>query len=139
MSFYIGFLKESKEHAIIFRSIVRPKKSDYTYFIKVIGPYSTWATARTGLKHFKGYKENPCSNPISREDVREAIALGKKVYRLYKSVRRSNPGKSYHDQHFIEYMKELDKYVVGSPPYIATLAKAYEHLKSAKASEREKV
>jgi hypothetical protein len=139
MSYYIGFLKESKKHAVVFKSIVKPKKDDLTYFLKVVGPYSSWDAAKIGLKMFRGYRENPVTNPVSQDDVREAVQLTKRVYKLYKSVRKGNPGKRYHDQHFIQYMKDLDKYVLGSAPYTATLAKAYEHLQSARDSDRESV
>ena len=52
---------------------------------------------------------------------------------------KKNPGKEYHDKKFMRYMRELEKYKVGSEPYIATLAKAYEHLESANDSEHESV
>jgi hypothetical protein len=139
MPFYVGFLKESKTHAVVFRSIIQPRRGDFSYFVKVMGPFNSWEAAKHGLKSFKGYSENPVKNPISKADIQEAVALGKRVYRLYKSVRKKNPGKSYHDQRFLSFMKELDKYVIGSAPYIATLAKAYEHLQSAQDSERERV
>jgi hypothetical protein len=72
---------------------------------------------------------------------KKALALTKKIVRYAKQLgiheRAENPGESYHDRKFLMYMRELDKYKIGSQPYIATLAKAYEHLESAKASIRE--
>lgn len=75
----------------------------------------------------KQYKKNPVS-------VDSAVKITKKLVRAYEAYRKENPGQNYHDQKFIQYMKELEKYSVGSVPYIGTLAKAYEHLKSAKES-----
>jgi len=75
----------------------------------------------------KQYKKNPFSGE-------KAVKLTKKLIRAYEAFRQENPGKSYHDQKFMSYMKELEKYAIGSVPYIGTLAKAYEHLESAKES-----
>jgi hypothetical protein len=81
------------------------------------------------LKMEKQYKKNPVS-------VDNAVRITKKLVRAYEAYRKENPGQNYHDQKFIQYMKELEKYTVGSVPYIGTLAKAYEHLESAKESMR---
>lgn len=81
----------------------------------------------------KQYKKN------AKMSVAKAMKLTKKVIAYAKdlhSTYKENPGQAYHDQKFIRYMKELDKYKIGSQPYIATLAKAYEHLESAKESMR---
>lgn len=141
--YYIGFLKKSKKHAVIFRSVVVPKKTDMTYFLKVMGPYRSEGAARRDLTEMKidGYSENPIKGLITKDGVRKAVALTRKVYRLYgvikKEVRKENPGQEYHDRKFMLYMKELEKYAIGSSPYIATLAKAYEHLECAKDSMHE--
>jgi hypothetical protein len=250
--YYLGFLKHNTKDVVVFKAIVKPKKKDYSYFTKVMGPYRSEEGARRGLVALKqaygeyGYQENPSSasraqyrlqNPATSERQRrfmcaelgrlrsgkktitsmkegqlrdfcrkknpfiaesqirrgtmhelehttdraiarkiacdhlkedpkyythltsmekrvkatghnvmsrakalkltkQVLSFGKEVYRTY---REKNPGKSYHDQKFIQYMKDLEKYVVGSAPYIATLAKAYEHLESAKASTEEYV
>ena len=169
--YYLGFLKQNTTDVVIFKAIVKPKKTDYSYFTKVMGPYQSDGNARKGLRALKqaygeyGYRENPskesralyrkggvgcqkghvhsgrCArfeNPL-RSSVDKAVRLTKRLIRGYEAFRQENPGKSYHDQKFIRFMGELEKYKIGSPPYIATLAKAYEHLESAKDSESEKV
>jgi uncharacterized protein YneF (UPF0154 family) len=235
--YYLGFLKDDTKNVVVFRSTIRPKKKEHSYFVRVMGPYQSEANARRGLRTLKeaygefGYQENPATserqrrfmcaelgrlragkktrtsmsdrqlrdfcikkNPFIAESqirigtthelehttdrmiarkiacdhlkedpryyrhlasmekrVREtghnvmsrakALALTKKVLVFGKDVyniyRKKNPGQEYHDQKFITYMKDLEKYIVGSAPYIATLAKAYEHLQSAKDSIRE--
>lgn len=77
----------------------------------------------------KQYKRNPFS-------AEKAVGITKKLIRAYEAYRQENPGKAYHDQKFIQHMKELEKYKIGSAPYIGALAKAYEHLESAKESVR---
>ena len=78
----------------------------------------------------KMYKKNVMSPEKALRLTRKVIAYAKEIHKDYKE----NPGQSYHDRKFLAYMKELEKYKVGSQPYIATLAKAYEHLESAKDS-----
>lgn len=51
--------------------------------------------------------------------------------------RHKNPGEQYHNLMFQRYLKDSDVFKIGSQPYIAAIAKAYEHLKSAQASVRE--
>jgi hypothetical protein len=230
--YYIGFLKKDARHAMVFRSLKIPKATDYTYFVKVIGPYPTEQEANITLGNFKkvGWHDNPavserqrkfmCAdlgrlrsgkktqtgmnerqlrdfcrkrNPahISESQIRrgtthelehttdraiarkiacdhlkedpkyythlakmekmykknimsaaKALKLTKKVIAhsrdIYKTY-KENPGAGYHDRKFLQYIKELEKYKLGSPPYISTLAKAYEHLESAKESLREGV
>lgn len=183
--FYLGFLKRNTKDVVIFRSLKIPKKHDYRYFTRVMGPYGSEGEARKSLSAMRGqgYHENPVkislsqirrgtnhelehttdraiarkiamdhlkedpryythltkmekqykSNPFSAE---KAVGITKKLIRAYEAYRQENPGKSYHDQKFIQYMKELEKYKIGSAPYISTLAKAYEHLESAKESVR---
>lgn len=80
----------------------------------------------------KQYKKNPMSPEKALRLTRKVIAHAKDIYKDYQE----NPGKSYHDQKFMQYMKELAQYKIGSSPYIGTLAKAYEHLESAKESMR---
>lgn len=231
MKYYIGFLKKDIRYAVVFSSIVTPKKSDLTYFLKIVGPYDTEQDANRDLSVLKrrGYKKNPAvserqrlfmcaelgrlrsgkrtvtkmkesqlkdfcrkNNPVIsasqikrgtehelehttdravarkiacdhlREDpyyythlakmekqykknvmspekalrlTRKLIGYAKELHKDYKE----NPGARYHDQQFLMYMKELEKYKVGSEPYIKTLAKAYEHLESAKVSMEEGV
>jgi len=241
--YYLGFLKENTTDVVIFKSVKKPQRGEYTYFTKVMGPYSTEQKARRGLQTLKqaygeyGYRENPATSERQRkfmcaelgrlrvkkktrtgmkegqlrdfckknpgegyyvmkwgggrytsvawyasrvdaqrevdrivlvgawsgkvpyvEDARrkrnparvishgQALKLTKKILAYAKQLFRheqagvkGNPGKSYHDQKFLIYMRDLEKYVIGSAPYIATLAKAYEHLESAKDSVEEYV
>jgi hypothetical protein len=156
--YYLGFLKQNTKDVVIFKSIKAPSRKDFTYFVRVMGPYKSEAGARTGLHNLKkaygeyGYREESscpkdhvhsgkCArygNPL-KATVDKAVRLTRKFLRAYEAFRQENPGRDYHDQRFIRFMGELEKYNVGSPPYIATLAKAYEHLQSAKDSERQKV
>lgn len=151
MAYYLGFLKKSVRHVVLFRSIVKPKKTDMTYFVKIMGPYATWKEARndlTILKRELGYKENPSVSERQRRFMCAELGrlrAGKKrktrmtEKQLRDFCRKNNPGEAYHDQKFMRYMKELEKYVIGSAPYIATLAKAYDQLESAKDSQKEQV
>jgi hypothetical protein len=70
----------------------------------------------------------------------------KVVYGMYRNAERkmkelrkikSNPGERYHSRKFMEYLKGLEKWKVGSPGYIRDLAKAYEHLESANESAKQ--
>lgn len=160
--YYIGFLKKDARHAMVFKSIKKPKQDDLTYFLHVMGPYVTERLARSRVNLIKryGYRENPVrekiknvvkehyvmkwgkgrkKNVITPEKAlrltRKVIAYAKDLHKDYKE----NPGQSYHDKKFLLYIGELEKYKVGSEPYIATLAKAYEHLESAKESMKEGV
>lgn len=92
------------------------------------------------------HKHNPACNPkvISH---RQALVLAKKMWQYAEKLYRheqagvkkyeSNPGEQYHNREFMKFLKESDKYKVGSTPYIAAIAKAYEHLRSAQESVRE--
>jgi len=86
-------------------------------------------------------KKNPAQRVISHKQAyvltKKIIVYAKKLFKHEQKGMKGNPGKEYHDQKFMSYLRELEKYTVGSAPYIATLAKAYEHLESAKASMRE--
>ena len=139
MSYYLGFLKNKKDtdSAVVFKSMVRPDRDSYKYFVHVVGPFDTEKGARIELSVLKrryGVKENPIKGLVTKDGIRKAIALSRKVKKLYGQIRKNNPGKSYHDRKFLQYMKELEKYVIGSAPYIAVLAKAYDQLESAKDS-----
>ena len=85
-------------------------------------------------------------NPVKVISHRQALALtkkivayGKKLFRHEQAGVRENPGINDHMQKFLFYTKELEKYVVGSRPYIELLAKAYEHLESVEASKKQSV
>lgn len=137
MSYYIGFLKKQSRHIVVFKSVVAPKKSDLTFFVQVMGPFETEGEAKSQvviLKRRYGYTENPIKGLVTKGGIRKAIALTKKVIKIYGILRKKNPGVQYHDQKFLYYMKELEKYVVGSVPYIKILATAYAHLQSARDS-----
>lgn len=136
MSFYIGFLKKNKKHAVVFRSEVIPKKKDLVYFVKVLGPYPTESAARIGLRDLKsfGYTENPIKGIITKGGIRKAIGITRKVLVIYGKIRKKNPGKMYHDRKFIQYMHDLRKHVIGSVGYMITITKAHEHLQSVKDS-----
>jgi hypothetical protein len=82
-------------------------------------------------------KKNPCRcNPV-KVSYSKALALTKKVIAYAKDLHKdykNNPGAGYHDKRFMRYMRQLEMFKVGSEQYMTTLAKAYEHLKSAKDS-----
>lgn len=208
--YYIGFLKKDARHAMVFKSIVKPKRDDLTYFVHVMGPYATERSARSRVNLIKryGYRENPVGekidkavsyvkrgiraydafkgNPATSERQRrfmcaelgrkragkktrtgmkegqlrdfckknpaqvishaqalkltkKILGYAKKLYRHEQAGVKGNPGAGYHDRKFLMYMRDLEKYKIGSEPYIATLAKAYEHLESAKDSMKEHV
>lgn len=148
MAYYIGFFNIDLNKMMKFYSSTKPTKKEYPFFGKVTGPYETEREVDDTMKVLKrayGYRDNPVSNKIKKSDIikgmKQAIKLTQKLMKEYdkiKSKRKGNPGKEYHDRKFMMYLKELDKYRVGSQKYIATLAKAYEHLQSAKDSEHEK-
>jgi hypothetical protein len=84
----------------------------------------------------------------SDEDLMDlAITLGDMsdsvVYKVYRGAEKeakklkSNPGERYHSRKFMEYLRGLGKWKVGSPGYIRDLAKAYEHLESANESMKQ--
>lgn len=64
--------------------------------------------------------------------TKKVIALGKKLFKHEQSEIRQNPEEQKHAGRFVAHMKTLEKYAVGSKPYIEALAKAYEHLQAAK-------
>ena len=69
--------------------------------------------------------------------TKKVIMYGKKLLLHEKSeLRRKNPIEARHVQGFIRGIKELDKYIVGSKPYIAALAKAYNYLQEVKIAEK---
>lgn len=86
--------------------------------------------------HLSKMEKQYNKNRISADD---AIKITKKLVRAYEAYHKENPGKEYHDRKFLMYLRELEKYKVGSEKYIATLAKAYEHLESARDSEHDVV
>jgi Protein of unknown function (DUF5661) len=245
--YYLGFLEQNTKDVVIFKSLKAPKKGDFSYFVRVMGPYSTEDKARKGLIHVKeaygeyGYRENPSqesreqyrlqnpavserqrrfmcsdlgrlrsgkrtrttmterqlrdycvkSNPARvlesqirrgiihelehttdreiarkiacdhlREDpkyythlakmekqyikknylsdrkalalTKKVIAIGKKLFKHEQSeIRKGNPASEHFDK-FIRGMKTLEKYAVGSKPYIDALAKTYADLQVAK-------
>mgnify|MGYP001561035566 CR=1 FL=1 len=127
--YYIGFLKNDHTHGVVFRSATKPKRIDYLYFLNVVGPYKSWDAAKNGLKLFRGYKENPVKNGITKKDITKAIGLTKRVIRMFGALRKKNPvpiGK------FLSYMKQLEKLVVGSKEYAQVLAKAYQEVQAIK-------
>jgi len=149
--YYIGYLSYDTKHMIVFKSIKTPRKSDLTYFIKVIGPYNTEFEANRALRRVKNRKKSHRMgvhynghNPVSgyRSSEWESVQLTNKLMRYAKKVLgevKKNPGEEYHNREFLRFLTELEKYRIGSKPYIETLAKAYEHLKSAEASMKERV
>jgi hypothetical protein len=72
MSYYLGFLKQNTKDVVIFKSLKTPNRRDFSYFVRVMGPYKSEDGARAGLHNLKvaygefGYRENPSSNPESR-------------------------------------------------------------------------
>lgn len=154
MYYYLGMLHRNLKDVVVFRTNGKLTAKDNKAFVKVLGPYPTEQAVRDDLrvlKKMKGFRENPSpslrsrykksavkryKNVMSPEKAlrltRKVMAHAKDIYKDYQE----NPGQNYHDQKFLQYMKELEKYKVGSVPYIGTLAKAYEHLESAKESMR---
>jgi hypothetical protein len=119
--------------------------TDYLHKTKAITTkaYETWVVrdknlriVRTRKKNLAKMEKQYTKNPISAE---KAVGITKKLIRAYEAYRKENPGKEYHDKKFLSYIRELEKYKTGSQSYIATLAKAYEHLESAKDSMYESV
>lgn len=102
-----------------------------------------------GLPSPRAHKHNPACACNPKEKVithKQALALTKKVIAYGKKLFKheahgikygTNPGEEYHNKRFIRYMRELENYELGSQKYIATLAKAYDQLESAKDSMRE--
>jgi hypothetical protein len=177
--YYIGFLKKDARHAMVFKSLVKPKSAGMTYFVKVIGPYPTEQEANMILRNFKavGWHDNPVGkidkivsyakrgirayeafkqenpnqlrkygmkNPaqvISHKQalqlVKKVMTYAKKLYKHEKAGVKENPGKMYHEREFRLHMRDMEKYKLGSAPYIAALARAFEHLKSYKQAEKE--
>jgi excinuclease UvrABC nuclease subunit len=110
MKHYIGFLKIDLDKMLYFTSDKKPTRFTHWYFGKVLGPYSSESEARNTmgvLKRGYGYRENPV-----------------------RKNRKNNPGDDFHVRRFIRYMKELEKYKVGSCEYKVALARANEHMES---------
>lgn len=84
----------------------------------------------------KMYKKNPKKYMSDRQALaltKKVIAYGKRLAKHEQSeIRRGNPA-SGHIGKFVEQMKTLEKYAVGTKEYIDKLAEAYSHLKAAKA------
>jgi hypothetical protein len=64
--YYLGFLKQNTTDVVIFKALKKPQRGDYTYFLKVIGPYSTEERARSDLRNLRGYRENPATSERQR-------------------------------------------------------------------------
>lgn len=88
-------------------------------------------------------KKNPARIISDRQALaltKKVIAAGKKLFLHEKGeLRRKNPIEARHVQGFIKGIKEVEKYVVGSRPYIEALARAYGHLEQAKEAMKKKV
>jgi hypothetical protein len=52
---------------------------------------------------------------------------------------RRNPGEEWHNRRFMEWLRESDKYKLGSIPYISAIARAYENLEAAQESVKQGV
>lgn len=140
--YYIGFLSIDLNKMMLFWSDGKPTRQKFPYFGKVVGPYGSEKDARntmTVVKKAYGYKENPIKGLVTKDGIRKVIALSRRIVKLYGKVRRKNPGEEYHTRKFTQYMRDLEKYKIGSRPYIETLAKAYEQLESARDSVKEYV
>lgn len=131
--YYIGFLKNDPNHAVLFKSIKKPTREDYRFFISVSGPYGSWREAKYSLDILKGrdrgIKENPVKYPITKADIKRSVGLTRKLIRMFGTLRKKNPsnvGK------FLTYMQQLEKLVVGSKEYAQVLAKAYQEMQAIK-------
>lgn len=139
--YYIGFLKKNANCAFVFKSYIKPKSGTHHWFKKILGPYPTETEANTLLSNLKsvGWRDNPVAetNMMSASKAmkltRKVISHARDLYSTYKE----NPGRVYHEREFRLFMKDLEKYKIGSPPYIQALARAFEHLKSITKLDRE--
>ena len=115
--------------------------------IKMVGAWSGMPpkVESASRKHNPACACNPKEKAISHKQAlaltKKVIAYGKKLFKheAHGIKYGTNPGEEYHNKRFIRYMKELEKYELGSQKYIATLAKAYDQLESAHDSIREAV
>lgn len=128
--YYIGFLKNDPRHAVLFKSVETPTKKNYAYFVAVSGPYNSWRAAKYSLEVLKDsdkVKENPVKNRLIKKEVVRATALTKKLIRMFGVIRKHNPGAT---GRFLQYMKQLEKFVIGSKEYAEVLAKAYKEIET---------
>jgi hypothetical protein len=135
--YYLGFLKTNTKDVVIFKSIKKPHKKDYNYFTGVMGPYGSEVEARKSLSAMRGrgYRANPAKYMSDKQALaltKKMIAVGKKLLKHERSEIRRNPEEKEHVSQFLHHMKTLEKYALGSKPYIETLAKAYEHMQAVK-------
>lgn len=85
-------------------------------------------------------KRNPITHKQAYAVTKKLVKYAKQLYRHEQAgVRKHlhNPDREWHEQRFLEYMWELEKYKIGSPSYNKILGKAYAHLEAAKAEEKE--
>lgn len=114
--YYLGFLKQNTKDVVVFKSIKVPKSGDFSYFVRVVGPYTTEEKARKGLRDLKvaygehGYRENPSSASRARYR-RKGIICGKDHVHggqcSVKGLRKSNPGKYLSDKQALALTKKV--------------------------------
>lgn len=138
---YVGFLGVDLNRMVVFSDEQTPTKRKYPYLGKVLGPYVEEWEARNTMKVLRrgyGYVENPAYSERQRKFMCAELGRlrsGKRTKtkmtgRQLRDYCKKNPGEAYHNRKFLSYIADLEKYKVGSQPYIVTLAKAYEHLES---------
>jgi hypothetical protein len=87
--YYLGFLKYSPKHAVIFRSIKTPQPGDFRYFVHVMGPYESEDKARAGLNRIKGYgyRENPSSASRAKYCRERQLSPSKFDRRSFRTIK----------------------------------------------------
>ena len=97
----------------------------------ILHPVGTRGCPVGGLE-LKKRTKNPISHAQALKLTKKIVAFGKKLLaHEVAGVRKGNPA-TPHLRKFLSHMNTLEKYVVGSKPYIEALAKAYEHLQAVK-------
>lgn len=118
-----------------------PTKADAQREVDRIKMVGAWSGMPPKIESsLKGkYTRNPVRVISDRQALaltKKVIAYGKRLLAHERSELRQNPVEGEQVHRFIEAIKKLDKFVVGSRDYIETLAQAYEHLKMVKRQMR---
>lgn len=156
--YYIGFFETDMNKMMMFYSPSKPTKREFSYFGKVLGPYKSEQDVKNTMKvlqrtyGYSTYGYRP--NPMKVASHKQALGMIQKVMKYAKKLMKhelhgmvgskckackykKNPGEQYHNQKFMTYLRDSDKFKIGSQQYIEAIAKAYEHLKSAQDSIKE--
>lgn len=125
--------------------VIDPGRKGHTKLI--IGcPKGEWderrKRCRVGTRLQSILREKVMKNPYTRTGLYypekgspEAYEWSRKMLELRKrKLGYNNPEREYHDKKFLMYLRDTDKYRVGSAPYLTALGRAYAHLESARDS-----